>query len=74
MEIDKHLKLIFKNTFELDLVDEELEMNDIALWDSTGHINLIISLEKEFSITIMPEEILELTSYRKIKNFIGGKI
>ena len=58
---------IFMKTFSLteDDLNKNPTMNDIELWDSVGHINLIAEIEDEFNIEISIDEMSELTSYKK---------
>ena len=55
---------IFMKTFSLteDDLNKNPTMNDIELWDSVGHINLIAEIEDEFNIEISIDEMSELTS------------
>jgi acyl carrier protein len=43
-----------------DQINEETAIGDILEWDSMGHIMIISSLEKEFSINFDPEIIMDL--------------
>lgn len=45
---------------------KNLELNKTIEWDSLRHIQLILALEKEFSIKIKTSEIEKLNSYKKI--------
>lgn len=31
--------------------------NDIELWDSIGHLNLVLALEQEFGVRFSPEQV-----------------
>jgi len=56
--INKVLKLIF------DLTDAELakdlSRSEIAKWDSLTHMDLVLSLEREFNVTFDIDEIIAL--------------
>ena len=43
-----------------DQINEDTAIGDILEWDSMGHIMIISSLEKEFSINFDPEIIMDL--------------
>ncbi|MEW6008490.1 MAG: acyl carrier protein [Candidatus Omnitrophota bacterium] len=61
-DIKKRLQDIFRYVFEkknLKIFDE-MTANDIEEWDSLMHINLIIAIEKEFSIKFKLGELVEL--------------
>ena len=43
---------------------------NVKRWDSLSHVSLILAIESKFNIKIKPEDSIELTSYKKILNFI----
>jgi acyl carrier protein len=45
---------------------KNLELRKFEPWDSFGHINLILEIEKKFLIQFSMKEISELRSYKKI--------
>lgn len=57
---------IFTRLFE---VNEEtaigLKYQDIAAWDSVGHMGLIAELEDTFSIMMDTDDIIDFNSYEK---------
>lgn len=62
---------IFLEVFEVDAsMLENLNYQDIPLWDSVGHMNLITRLEEEFSIFMDTDDIIELSSYNKGKSLL----
>ena len=70
-EIIKRLKNIFEKNFnqKISKVDE-LEFGKNKKWDSLRHIQIIISIEKEFDIKIKTSDVGQLTSFHKIKKYI----
>ena len=50
-------------------VRDDLEFGAIPQWDSTNHVNLILSLEEAYGVEIEAEKIVELTSVTAIRNF-----
>ena len=50
----------------VDLIDDESSPDTIESWDSEGHINLILSLEAEFGISLSPEDAMEMLSVRLV--------
>ena len=77
-EIEEKLKSIFLRVLELETLREDLSINDVDLWDSTGHINLMLEIEQEFNIQLSPDEIISLSSLPLIRayleNLYGQKI
>ncbi|QRM27262.1 acyl carrier protein [Microvirga sp. VF16] len=56
----------------LDISDHEyrpdLKMEDVAGWDSVGHLSLIFGLEEAFGVRFKMEHIPQLDSLEKIKS------
>jgi len=55
----------FRNAFELGENDniESLKYQDIAAWDSVGHMSLISELEDAFDIMMDADDIIDFSSY-----------
>lgn len=51
----------------------EASPETIATWDSVEHLNLVVTLEQEFSLKFAPEEIEELKSIGKIAEVLERK-
>lgn len=47
-------------------VNDDLAYQGIAEWDSMAHMYLITALENKFEIVIETEDILEMTTYKKV--------
>lgn len=61
---------------ELLKVSEEqaslnLGMDDVTNWDSLTHMNLIVSIEREFHIEISGDDIAEMTSFNAIRTIVA---
>ena len=60
-KIDEKINKIFKNAFkshgELSTITRDLNE-----WDSLKHMDLVMSLEKEFQITFEVEEIIQINN------------
>jgi acyl carrier protein len=65
---------ILKNLFELDTVDETCSQTTCEKWDSMGQLNLVVELESEFDVTLEPEEIGEMKSYKDIIRILKTKV
>ena len=74
-ELEQKIKDAMKTVFEIsvDKINEESSVDNIDLWDSMGHIKLIISLENDFGIQFNGGEVVEMVKYSKIKEIIEGK-
>lgn len=75
MNTEKKLKEIFNTILNIkkNINYNKLEINKTKNWDSLKQLNLILLLEEEFSIKITPDEMQELTSYKKILSFLNSK-
>jgi acyl carrier protein len=62
MGIDQKVIKIIAESLEVteDQLTEDTAIGDIPEWNSLGHIVIISSLEKEFSINFDPEIIMDL--------------
>lgn len=71
-EIFKEVQEIFREVFD----DDELEINDstnaedIEDWDSLEHINLVINMEKKFSLKFNLKEVGELQNVGEMIDLI----
>ena len=73
-DLIKRINFTFKTIFNEKTNNfEDFEFNKTQKWDSLKHIQLILALEKEFSIKIKTSEIEKLNSYKKIINELGKK-
>jgi len=71
---DKLYKVI-AYTFGLPVesITDEHSPNQIKNWDSLSHINLMLALEAEFSITLSPDEAAEMLSVGLIRKVLRDK-
>jgi acyl carrier protein len=62
MELTKKIISIIAESLEVseNQLTEDTAIGDIPEWNSLGHIVIISSLEKEFSINFDPEIIMDL--------------
>lgn len=73
-DLIKKINFTFKTIFNEKTNNfEDFEFNKTQKWDSLKHIQLILALEKEFSIKIKTSEIEKLNSYKKIINELVKK-
>jgi acyl carrier protein len=52
---------------EISAINEDSSSDNLENWDSIRHLNLILSLEEEFDITIPDEEVGDLTTFKLIE-------
>ena len=74
--MNEKLKSIFREVFD----DPELEVNenttasDISGWDSFNHINLVMAIEDEFSISFSTSEIGKMAHVGDLEKLLRKKI
>jgi acyl carrier protein len=76
------LEKIIRGVFDIEAerIDENWTSDHIPDWDSVGHLNLIMEVEKEFNIKIEIEEMFEVEKLGDIitilnkKNAIPGSV
>ena len=55
---------------ERDRIGPQTEQLDIVEWDSVGHLNLMLSLEQTFGVTLDVEQMTQLTSVPAILQYL----
>ncbi len=67
---------IFREVFDDATLDpsDETTANDIENWDSLAHIDLIVTIEKVFSIRFTTREVMGLKNVGDLKALIAKKI
>jgi acyl carrier protein len=67
------LKAVFQRVFKLDprVVTDRTKRGSIESWDSLGHLELIEALQKDFGITIPPEEALEMETFADVRRVVA---
>ena len=75
-DIFSKLHDIFLDVFDLDEVEvnEETSANDIEEWDSLSHIQLIVAIEKAFSIKFTSLEIMKWRTVGEMVNSMEEKL
>ena len=69
--LEKYNK-VFMETFEITEDSlAELKYQDIAAWDSVGHMSLIAALEDTFDIMMDTDDIIDFNSYEKGKEILA---
>jgi len=74
-KLDKRLEKVIREVFpiEEENIDENWTSDDIPDWDSVGHLNLIMEIEKEFDIKVEIEEMFEVEKLGDITRILKKK-
>lgn len=54
----------------IESINNDSSPDTIGSWDSLSHINLMISLEAEFAVTLSPQDMMEMLSVRLIRSIL----
>lgn len=75
MDLLKRIAAVFHKTFAVPahIVALETIPNELARWDSLGHMNLVKALEQEFAVKFENDEIVEMVSVAGIIEVLEAK-
>ncbi len=51
--------------------NKKIKYNDIPEWDSIGHMTLISGLEDWFNISIETDDVIDFSSFEKVKEILN---
>lgn len=73
--MNDRLEKIIREVFEInaETIDENWTSDHIPDWDSVGHLNLIMEVEKEFKVKIEIEEMFEIEKLGDITRILQKK-
>jgi len=70
MTTHEKLEKIFQDAFGTEKLTDDMSIDTIEGWDSMAHVALIMTLQKEFNITISPAQAIELIDVASIKQLL----
>lgn len=73
-ELDEsQLKEIIAAVMKVDVgeISEATSMDTLEKWDSLAHMNLVLTLESEYGISLPDDDAVNMTSYKLIKMVLG---
>jgi len=73
--MNQRLASVLANVFELrpSQVQSELTKEDVGSWDSLKQMDLVMSLEREYDITLEFSDIVKMNSVGNIIEILAGK-
>jgi acyl carrier protein len=73
--MNKRLVSVLTEVFGLrtDQIVPELTKNDVGSWDSLKQMDLVVSIEREFDITLEIPDIIRMNSIGEIIEVLVGK-
>lgn len=54
-------------------VNDQTSNQNLAEWDSLGHITLVVELESTYGVSLSPDEALQATSVAAIKKLLAAR-
>lgn len=72
--MEKKVLEILKNLFELETIDDSCSQATCEKWDSMMHLNLVVELESEFGVSLEPDEIGQMQSYKDVVRVLKSKL
>jgi len=75
-DMEERIKQIMADILDLDprAIDGGATMDTIESWDSQTHINLCLSLEQDFQVSLAVGEMEAMVSYEDILRVLKGKL
>lgn len=74
--MDEQLKEVFAEALDLEIdeIEEDSSQENLEDWDSLGHLNLISEIEKTFKVKVTMDEVMEMTTYAKVKEVVSSHL
>ncbi len=70
--MENKLRDIIASVLNVDskLINNDSSSDTLDAWDSLNHMNLIMSIEEEFEVSFEEEEIIDMTSFKSLLEFL----
>jgi acyl carrier protein len=74
--MEERLKEAFATALDLEIdeIAEDCSQETLEDWDSLGHLNLISEIEKTFKVKLTMDEVMEMTTYSKVKEVVSSHL
>lgn len=75
-EVLNRVQTAFKSAFDVEpkTISINTTPDEVAAWDSMGHVTLASSLEKEFGLTFDVDDLMEMENVKEICRIVQSKI
>lgn len=75
-EVLSKVQIAFKSAFDIDptTISINTSPDEVAAWDSMGHVTLASSLEKEFGLTFDVDDLMEMENVKEICRIVESKL
>jgi len=73
--VDQNVETLVAEVLQIPagMINDSLAMQDIDVWDSLKHMELIVSLEETFGLQLSFEEIVTMQSVGSIKRVLKDR-
>jgi acyl carrier protein len=74
--MENRIKKVVANVLGLSIeeINDNTSPENVDVWDSLKHMNLIVALEDEFDIEFDDDDIIEIMDYKSIVSRLSSKI
>ncbi len=71
-QIDERVKRVVLETLKIAESDynEDLSAGDLPQWDSIGHVNLLMAVEKEFDVAFDVTDAIDIESVGDLQDMV----
>ncbi len=71
-DVDQKLKCIVLETLKIKEADyhEDLTAGDLPAWDSLGHVNLLMAVEREFDVAFEVTDAIDIESVSDLQEMV----
>ena len=75
-DVEETIRAVMAIILNMDAtkIDDNTSMDNTPGWDSANHINLVLALEEEFSISFEVSEFELMVSYFDVVQVVGAKL
>ncbi len=72
-DIDTRVRKICSDLFRVDAqqLSDNARRGELDGWDSLGHLDLVSALEKQFSVSLTPEQALDIETLGDAKRVVA---
>ncbi len=72
MQVHEELERLFRDVFgnEDIVLTDDTTADNIAEWDSLGHVNLMFSIEERFGVHFAGNELAEFKNVGELRRFL----
>jgi acyl carrier protein len=74
--VDDKLKGVVIQALKIDPADyrDDLKAGDLDAWDSLGHVNLLLEVQKAFNVTFDVTEMIEVESLADLRALLATSL